>query len=321
LDDVLIAGIAIALIGLVQGAGVSKATPNPDRQYPDVSRDFFAQGVANGIVAWFRGMPVGASVSGTGLIITSGAVSRWANVWAGITVLGAILLFAPLVSLIPLSVVAAVLIVASTRSIRVASILEAWYTGMGTRVVMAFTFVATLFMPIQYAVVLGAGLSFIQYIWSASGDVRVVRLLSTADGIVESDPPAQLPSEEVTMLDIYGNLFFAGSEELRNLLPDPQGARCPVVVLRMRGRTNVGSTEIQLLRRYLDDIEAEGGTLFMADQFSRTGFEDIVTSGRLFPAEKTVYASVLAAESAARSWLESRCVGGAEGGDDAESAE
>ena len=322
LDAVLVPGLAIALIGLVQGAGVSKSTPNPDRTYPDVSRDFVGQGAANGLVAWFQGMPVGASVSATSLVVSSGASSRWANVWAGATVLAVILLFAPLVQLIPLSVLAAVLIVASVNAIRVSSILEVWHTGLGTRLVMLFTFIATLFAPIQYAVLLGAGLSFIQYVWRASSDVRVVGLLVSEDGTVrEVDPPARLPSRSVTLLDVYGNLFFAGSEELRTSLPEPQRAESPLVVLRLRGRTYVGSTEIQLLRRYLADLEAAGGTLFitgvgpeLADQFARTGFDMVIGQARLFPAEKTVYASSLKAQSAARSWIEAHCGGTREDG-------
>jgi small-conductance mechanosensitive channel len=55
------------IIGLVQGAGVGKAYPNPDGNYPDMSRDFFSQGAANTIAGLFHGMPIGGSVSSTAL--------------------------------------------------------------------------------------------------------------------------------------------------------------------------------------------------------------------------------------------------------------
>ena len=50
----LLDAVALAIIGLVQGAGVSKAYPNPDGNYPNPSRDFVGQGVANIGVACSR---------------------------------------------------------------------------------------------------------------------------------------------------------------------------------------------------------------------------------------------------------------------------
>jgi SulP family sulfate permease len=46
LPDLIVPALSIAVIGLVQGAGVSKAYPNPDGNFPDVSRDFIGQGAA-----------------------------------------------------------------------------------------------------------------------------------------------------------------------------------------------------------------------------------------------------------------------------------
>jgi SulP family sulfate permease len=62
--DLITVGIAVAIIGMVQGAGVSLGYPNPDGKYPDVSRDFVGQGVANLAVSLFQGLPVGGSLTG-----------------------------------------------------------------------------------------------------------------------------------------------------------------------------------------------------------------------------------------------------------------
>ena len=67
--------IALAIIALVQGAGVSKGYPNPDGTYPDSSRDFIGQGAANLGASLFQGIPIGGSVSGTALNVSSGAKS------------------------------------------------------------------------------------------------------------------------------------------------------------------------------------------------------------------------------------------------------
>ena len=57
IPDLIAPALSIMIIGLVQGAGVSKAYPNPDGNYPDMSRDFFGQGAANTIAGIFHGLP------------------------------------------------------------------------------------------------------------------------------------------------------------------------------------------------------------------------------------------------------------------------
>ena len=45
--SLLVPALSLALVGLVQGAGISANFPNADGSYPDASRDFIGQGVAN----------------------------------------------------------------------------------------------------------------------------------------------------------------------------------------------------------------------------------------------------------------------------------
>ena len=82
----LIPALSITLVGLVQGAAVSQSFPNPDGKFPDTSRDFFGQGMANLVTGFFQGIPAGGSMSGTSLNISSGAKTRWTNIFAGVFV-------------------------------------------------------------------------------------------------------------------------------------------------------------------------------------------------------------------------------------------
>ena len=66
------------------------------------------------------------------------------------------------------------------------------------------------------------------------------------------------------MLDVYGSLFFAGAQTLREALPSPAGASRPVVVLRLRGRTRIGATLSHWLDDYADDLRDAGGRLYLS---------------------------------------------------------
>ena len=152
------------LIGLVQGAGVSKSVPNPDGTYGDASRDFVAQGAANAVMGFFSGMPMGGSVSASALNVSSGARSRWANVYAGVIVAVVLLLFGSYVEKVPLPTVAALLIVAAAASLKPDAFMEVWRTNWASRIIMLFTLALTLAVPIQYAVLAGVVVSTLQHI-------------------------------------------------------------------------------------------------------------------------------------------------------------
>lgn len=73
-------------------------------------------------------------------------------------------------------------------------------------------------------------------------DVQVVQLEPTGDGrLLEHPSQAILPDDRPVALDMYGSLLYAGARTLGTKLPDPRGARHPVVVLRLRGRTSRSS--------------------------------------------------------------------------------
>ena len=71
--DVITGAVAIAVIALVQGAGVSQSVRNADGSRSNASRDFFAQGVANVGSSLFQGLPLGGSVGQTAFNTLVGA--------------------------------------------------------------------------------------------------------------------------------------------------------------------------------------------------------------------------------------------------------
>ncbi len=215
----LLPAFSVAVIGLVQGAGVSQGTPNPDGRYPNVSRDFFGQGAANVATGLVGGIPAGGSVSGTALIMGAGARSRWANVFVGLFVAAIVLLAAPLVERVPMPALAALLIVAGFQGLRIAQAQVAWKTGRIPRVVMVVTFVATLVVPLQFAVLFGIALSIVLHAVRQSNKVVVTQWVLQAEGFpIEQPPPPRLPSERLTLLHVHGSLFFAAAKNLEEML-------------------------------------------------------------------------------------------------------
>jgi sulfate permease, SulP family len=258
--------ISLAFVGLVQGAAISQTVANPDGTFPDVSGDFRGQGIANVASGLLRGMPVGGSMSATALLTAAGARSRLANATAGIVIALAILLLSDLVGFVAMPALAGLLILIGYRTFKAEQVRMVWRTGPTQASVMATTFVLTLLIPLQYAVLVGVAVSVVLYVVGASNRVRLVRLrFQDARYPVESEPPATVEAGDTVVLAIYGSLFFASAPVFEQQLPgiDPAAAGSAVVLV-LRGHDDLGSTFIQALGRFHDELRAAGGHLLLA---------------------------------------------------------
>ena len=179
-----------------------------------------------------------------------------------------------------------------------------WETSLVSRGVMLFTFVAVLILPIQTAVFVGVGLQILLHIFRSAERVDIVQIVPLENGQYEEHPaPAHLPDGQVTILMPLGSLFFAGAAEFEEDLPAAEEARRAVVVLRLRGRKEVGSTFLRVIDRYAQALGKKGGKLMLAgvsqrvyDQLRRTGM--LAALG-----EENVYqATRLLGESAQQAW-------------------
>lgn len=309
--DVVTGALAVATIVLVQGSGVSQSVPNPDGARRSTSRDFVAQGAANVAAGFFRGLPVGGSMSATALNVVYGARSRWAAILAGLWMAVIVVAIPGLVAAVAMPALGALLILAGVSSVKLEEMRSIWRIGRLSRVASVVTFVATLALSIQAAVTIGVVLSAVLYVTRSSTDISIVRVVRHPDGRVEERAaPKRLPSRTVTVLDVYGHLFYAGARTLERLLPDPSDAERPVVVLRLRGRTTVGATLVDVLSGYADKLQAAGGRLFLSgvggealDRLARAGRLRLIDEGGAYEATAIVGESTGAAVAAAEAWL------------------
>jgi SulP family sulfate permease len=307
----IVPAIAVGIIGLVQGAGVSQTFPNPDGKFSDVSRDFLGQGTANLAAGFFGGIPAGGSSSGTALMVSGGARSRWANIFGGIAVALVVLLFANLVELVAMPALAGLVIVAGVQMINVNAIQTVWQTNTVSRTIMLITFGSTLVMPLQYAVFLGVAISILLLVFQQSNTIQVVEWVVKDHGWpVEQPVPKQLESEKVTVLFTYGNLFYAAADMFEKGLPAVEGASRAVVILLLRGYEDIGSTVNEVLRRYTQALQANHGKLILAgvspalrSQLQRTGTLDLIGQENIFLATESIGESGNAALRAATDWL------------------
>ncbi len=309
--DLLTGAVAVAVIVLVQGVGVSESAPNADGSVGEPNRDFIAQGAGNLASGLFAGQPVGGSVGQTALNLAAGARTRWASIFSGIWMLAILVAFSGIVGKVALPTLSAILIYAAASSFRFAEIGTTWRTGVNSQIALAATFIATLLLSVSEAVGVGVALSLLLQLNREALDLKVVEIVSLPDGRpLERPGPAVLTSRSVVVLDIYGSLFYAGAKTLAAQLPDPGEAESPVVVLRLRGRTTLGATASTVLTGYSARLAQHGGRLYLSgvdagvvSRFHAAGRIDASGPLRLFEATEILGESTTRARDEAEAWL------------------
>ena len=263
--DLLLAAFALAVIVAIQGAGVSQSLANLDGKPISVDRDMLAQGAANVAAGLFSGIPAGGSVGQSALNVAVGAQTRWSGIFAGVWVLAILLFLATPVGYVPMSVLAALMIIAGISAINVSEAHSIWAVGWPARIAAIVTFLASLFLSIAMAILIGVVLSALMSLVRAANDVTIRWLRQEEDGgLLECDVPGVIdPAHPVIVINIYGSLFFAGARTLAERLPRPGAAVRPVVILRLRGHSQVGATLVDVLDNYANELAAAGGRLYL----------------------------------------------------------
>jgi sulfate permease, SulP family len=309
----IIPAMSLAFVGLVQGAGISANFTNPDGTYPNASRDFVGQGAANVASGLLQGMPVGGSVSASSLNKEAGARSRQSLLIASLVMAVVIVVFGEAVGRVAMPALAGLLMLIGFRTVKPADLQSVWKTGVVQKVVLGVTFTLTMVVPLQYAVLLGVGLSVVLHVIRQSNQVVVRRRILDPDGhLVEVDPPAVLPPNEVVVLQPYGSLFFAAAPIFEATLPGVgERSSNSVVILRLRGRSDLGTTFMDVLHRYARSLEAAGSKLVIVsvneritEQLAVTGITGVIGADNVYPGDERVGAALKRAYTDALAWVE-----------------
>ncbi len=315
--DLLVGGLAVALVGLAQAAGISAAVPNPDRSRPNTSGDFVAQGAANFAGGFFGALPTGGSLSRTGVGVSAGAQTRWAGIFAGVWLALLVLVAGSLAELIPMPVIGGLILVIGAELItgRWADIKLVSRTAPLSALAMLVTFLATTQLPLHMAILIGAITSLVLYCVKAAGSAELIALTPAPEGGWDRAPvPDAVPSDDVTVLHYAGVGLFAEVPRIDETWPRVDDSRNAVVVLSLGTLPDVPSSKvIHALKKWAGDLQANGGRLIIAGVspssakvLERGGVGDVTGSDGVIVATTRVFGAVDDAVELGRQWIAAR---------------
>ena len=237
--------LAIALLGAIESLLCARMADSMIDDRHDPNQELMAQGVANFIVPFFGGIAVTGTIARTVTNIRSGARSPIAGVVHALTLLGIVLLAAPLANDIPLAALAGILLFVAWNMGEWRAFPQLKQFTINYRVVMLATFLLTVIFDLTVAVEVGLVLASLFFIVRIASVTRLER-------IDLSERLSGLPSVEGWRL--FGSLFFGSVNRLEPLL-DPERPVSDITVLDLHQLINLDTTgldALQSLHRMLD---------------------------------------------------------------------
>ncbi|MGV0772677.1 SulP family inorganic anion transporter [Mycobacterium syngnathidarum] len=323
MPELIVGGVAVALVALAQAAGISAAVPNPDGSRTNMNGDFLAQGAANVAGGMFGALPAGGSLSRTGVATSAGAQTRWAGIFAGIWLAGLVLIAGSVAEIIPMPVIGGLILVIGAELVvgRLPDIKLVLRVAPLSAVAMLITFAATTQLPLHTAIVIGVITSLVLYCAKAAEAAQLMALTPTADGGWQQAPvPERCASNDVTVLHYAGVGLFAEVARIDETWPRADDTTNAVVVLSLRSLPDVpSSVTIKALRRWAGQLAANHGRLMIAgvnpgtaDVLRRGGLDDLLGDDGVVPASDRVFGALDVAVERARAWVTAQ---GGEAGD------
>jgi len=264
-----IAAGALLLIGFSQTAGDARAFAARHHYRIDVNQESVAQGMANVGAGVFQGMPVSTSLSASSLNESAGARTPVASLITGALVLATLIVLAPVFSVLPKAVLAAVIIDAVVFGMIDIPELRRLYrvTRFDFWVALA-AIVGVLSAGVLAGVVVGVVLSLIWLVYVATRPP--MPLLGREAGTQVFRDLEEYPGDEtfpgIAVVRLDGGLFFATAEALEDRVRSlaEEGKAPHALVLDLEGVNFIDSQGSSKLTEIHQLVTADAVTLRLA---------------------------------------------------------
>lgn len=250
------------------------------------NQELVGQGIGNIIIPFFGGVPATAAIARTSVGIKSGGVTRMVSIIHAIGLLLSMFLLAPIMARVPLSALAAVLMITAIRMNEWHAIRFMFKNRFKTDIAaFLITMIATITLDLTQAILIGTFLA---------GAVFLNKIASITIQ-VESVDPQRLKAkgvdagvcEHVKVAFLTGPLFFAATGQFNEAFAKLEDTHA--IILSMRGTPLVDTSGIEAIRSLYHRLKEKKGELYFSGvpenvyaMFKRGGLVELVGEGNFY---------------------------------------
>lgn len=297
--------VAVTLLALTQAISIGRAIAMRSGQRLDNSQEFIGQGLANIAAGFFSGFPSSASVNRCGINFEAGARTPLAAVMSAGFLVALLLAFGPLAASLPLATVAGVLMFVAWGLVDVAYIRRTLLTNHDDAAVLGVTFLATLLLDLEVAILAGVAASLVAYLYRSSQpslrslvpDPRHAdrRMAEVEHGLQEC-PQAKI-------LRIEGSIYFGAVSHVEDYFDALRKARPEQkhLLLMSKSINTIDMSGADLIGRETRRRLADGGAVYLYSprkpviaMLQRGGYMKDIGSERVFRSKSEAFSGVVA---------------------------
>ena len=217
LRDLANGAVAVTLLALTEAVSIARAMAVRSGQHLDGNQEFIGQGLSNLVGSFFSGYVATGSFNRSGLNYAAGAQTPLASVFSAVLLALIVLLVAPLAAWLPNAAMAGVLFLVAWGLIDFHHIHQIARTSRAETAILLTTFVATLSIELEEAIVIGVILSLVIYLSRTSRPQVVRRVPDPLHPKRKFSRDPELPEcPQLKMVRIDGSLFFGAVSAVRD---------------------------------------------------------------------------------------------------------
>jgi len=258
--------LATTLFALTEAVSIARSLADRTGQPLDGNQEFIGQGVSNIVGSFFSGYVATGSFNRSGLNYQAGAKTPMAAIFGGgiLIILG--VLVAPLTAFLPNAVMSGILLLVAWSLFDLPHILKIYRTSLTEAVILTVTFVSTLILALEFAILLGIMLSLMIYLNRTSHPHVLVRVPDKryADRPFTTDP--HLPEcPQLKIVRIDGSLYFGAVNHVREELQRirQQSPEQKNLLIVAEGMNFIDMAGADYLLRLMQEVRQHGGNLYL----------------------------------------------------------
>ncbi len=304
-----LAGLAMALtiVSLGQSFSIAKVLAARAGQHVDANREFVGQGLSNLVGGFFSCYLSCGSLNRSVPNLEVGARTPLAAVFSALWLLALVALSATLLAAIPMAAVSGLLLLVAWSLLDVPNWRRLWPLSRLESGIALATLLATLAIPLEFAILFGTLLSLAAYLWRTARPAMRTMGFDTRDHVrpfvIADDNHAALPEcPQLKMLRMEGSVYFGATQHVGDRLHALRSGRQPQKHLLVMAKSmnfidlagdDLWREELRLRRKMGGDLYFHRPRPPVTELWHRSGFLAEMGRDHVFPDKRIAIATIV----------------------------
>lgn len=265
IKNLIVPAISIAALAMIESLLCGASASRMKGEKLDADIELVSQGVGNIIIPFFGGVPSTAAIARTSVAIKSGLQTRITGVIHAVVLLLAMFVIGPVMSKIPLSALAGVLMVTAYRMNEWEEIKHIFKKKFKTAALLFFaTMIATVVFDLTVAIVAGLVIAVIMFVIQIS---NIDLNYATVDVDKLENKGIKVFEHHKTTMVMYitGPVFFTTTDALcRKVREVAAMEETKTLICSMRGVPLIDTSGVAALTELAEELKEQGVALKLA---------------------------------------------------------